>query len=289
MRTSPECLPCFLRQAKYAGDLATNDPKLQTAIQDQAKNYLSGLDMSTSPPVNAIGLYRMISRISDNPDPFARLKRQSNDAALRLRTQVNALIQRGDDPWFRAILFAIAGNIIDYGSQPDFDLDETMSRCLKNIPIINEYEALRHDLSQAQTVLYLADNCGEIVFDDLFIEQLPANTTLAVKSGPIINDATADDTTYCGLGHNYRIISNGTSCPGTPIGRCAKEFEELFRTADVVISKGQGNFETLSEERRPIFHLLTVKCPVVAAHAADIKKYPGLIPTGAALLMRLGD
>jgi len=289
MKTSPECLPCFLRQAKYAGSLATRDPRLQAAILDQVQGYLTDLDMSESPPVNSIGLYRIISQLSGNPDPFAALKRQSNDAALRLRSQVENLINQGDDPLFRAILFAIAGNIIDYGSQQDFDLEKTLDQCLKNIPIINDYDALCHDLSQAKTVLYLADNCGEIVFDDIVITQLPATTTMAVKSGPIINDATMNDAAYCGLGQQYRIISNGTACPGTPLGRCEKKFEELFREADVVISKGQGNFETLSEANRPIFHLLTVKCPVVGAHAAEAKKYPSLIPTGAALLMRLGN
>jgi len=288
MKTSPECLPCFLRQADYAGSLATSDPKLRAAILDQVKEYLEGLDMEKSPPQNAIGLYQIISRISGNPDPFAPLKRQSNDLALRLRPQVEALILQGGDPMFRAILFAIAGNIIDYGSQQDFDLDKALRQCLENHLVINDYEALCHDLRQARTVLYLADNCGEIVFDDMLIDQLPAIITMAVKGGPIINDAAMNDAMFCGLGQKYRIVTNGTTCPGTPLGQCGKEFEKLFAEADVVISKGQGNFETLSEVKRPIFHLLTVKCSVVANHAAEAKKYPGLIPSGAAILMRLG-
>ncbi|MDD5758220.1 MAG: ARMT1-like domain-containing protein [Desulfobulbaceae bacterium] len=288
MKTSSECIPCFLRQAKYAANLTSSDPHLQTAILNQVEDYLATLDMERSPPLNSIGLYNIITQVSGNPDPFANLKQQSNDLALALRPKIKMLIQQSESPFFAAILFAIAGNIIDYGSQQDFDLDNALHQCLKKHPLINDYAALRHDLSHAKTVLYLADNCGEIVFDSLFIDQLSAPVTIVVKSGPIINDATIDDATYCGLDKTYTVIANGTSCPGTPIGFCAKEFERLFTEADVIISKGQGNFETLSEVQRPIYHLLTIKCPVVGRHAAETKKYPGQIPTGAALLMRLG-
>lgn len=289
MKTSAECIPCFLRQAKYAGQLATGDPHLQKAILNQVEDYLLNLDMGKSPPVNSIGLYNIISQVSGSADPFAKLKRQSNDLALALRPKIKWLIEQSKDPFFAAILFAIAGNIIDYGSQQDFDLDETLHQCLKNHPLINDYALLCHDLRHAKTVLYLADNCGEIVFDSLLIDQLSAPVTMVVKSAPIINDATIDDAAYCGLAKTYSVIANGTSCPGTPLGFCDREFERLFTEADVVISKGQGNFETLSEAKRPIFHLLTVKCPVVGGHAAETKKYPGLIQTGAALLMRLGN
>lgn len=290
MKTSPECLPCFLRQAKYASGLATNDPKLQMAILTAVRGYLAGLDLEESPPVNSIGLYQIISQLSGHPDPFATLKRQSNDLALRLRPQVEAIIRQGEDPLFLAILFAMAGNIIDYGSQQEFDLDQALREARNTNPIINDYQRLRHDLAQAQTVLCLADNCGELVFDGLLIDQLPPTITitLAVKGGPIINDATMIDALACGLDQKCQIIANGTTCPGTPLGRCGQEFEDLFKTADVVISKGQGNFETLSLVQRPIYHLLTVKCPVVGNHAAEVRGYPGQIPTGATLLMRLG-
>ena len=288
MKTSPQCLPCFHRQAEYAAGLTTSDQRLRAAILDQVAEFLTDLDMNESPPVNAIGLYGIIARLSGNRDPFATLKQQSNNLALRLRPQVEALIHQSDDPLYRAILFAIAGNIIDYGSQQHFDLDDTLRQCLQRRPLINDYESLRHELTRARTILYLADNCGEIVFDGLLIDQLPGEVTLAVKAGAIINDATLRDAEECGLHQKCRVISNGTVCPGTPQGLCSNEFEELFARADVVISKGQGNFETLSEARRPVFHLLTVKCQVVANHAAEISSHPGLIPTGATVLMRVG-
>jgi len=288
MKTNPECIPCFRRQADYAAGLATSDPAVRATIVEQVDAYLAGVNLAEAPPVNAIALYRLISQISQNPDPFAALKQQSNDLALGLRPQVEALIHQGEDPRRRAILFAMAGNIIDYGSQQAFDLDKTLRQCLENPPIIDDYAELCQALTQARTILYLADNCGEIVFDGLLLDQLPGTITMAVKDGPIINDATMADACYCGLHRKCRLISNGVVCPGTPLSRCSKEFLELFAGADVVISKGQGNFETLSGVERPVFHLLTVKCPVVADHVAELKKYPGRIPAGATVLLRLG-
>lgn len=289
MQTTPQCLPCLRRQAEYATNLATQDLALRAAIMVRVESYLSGLNPDQSPPVNAIGLYGLISRLSATPDPFADLKQHSNALALGLRPRVEALIGQGGDPLYRAILFAMAGNIIDYGSQQNFDLDHTLDQCLHRRPVIDAYARLRHDLTQARSILYLADNCGELVFDGLLIDRLPrVEVTMAVKAGPIINDATLEDAEACGLSLRCRVITNGTVCPGTPLPRCSREFRERFATADLVISKGQGNFETLSEEERPVYHLLTVKCPVVADHIAEINERPDRIPVGSSVLMRLG-
>lgn len=143
-------------------------------------------------------------------------------------------------------------------------------------------------LPAGSKVLYLADNCGEIVYDVLVLRalvDLGLEVTVAVKEGPIINDALMADAFSCGLDRYARIISNGTACPGTPLASCSTEFLEAYRGADLIISKGQGNFETLSEtvavSKADIFFLLTVKCPVVGAHLArlagkDPAELPGL-------------
>ena len=289
MQTHPLCLPCFRRQAEYAAGLATPVPGLRAAILQQAERFLSGIDPAASPPVNAIGLYRLIAQLSANPDPFADLKRQGNEQALALRPHLNDLIDQGEDPLRRALLLAMAGNIIDYGAHQGFDLEGTLGHCLQRRPVIDDYDLLRRELARARTILYLADNCGEIVFDSLVIARLPrAAVTLAVKEGPIINDATLEDAITCGLMRSCRVISNGAICPGTPLGQCSQEFTELFARADVVISKGQGNFETLSEEERPVYHLLTVKCPVVADHAAEVSGRAGRLAVGSTVLLRLG-
>ncbi len=289
MQTHPRCLPCFHRQAAHAAQLAQPDPTARAAILEQTARLLAGIDYTASPPANAVALYQLIARLSGTPDPFLDLKRQSNDLAINLLPRLAEIIGQAEDPLRQAILLAMAGNIIDYGAQQHFDLDATLANALAKEPLIDDYPLLQADLRRAKQILYLADNCGELVFDSLVIDQLPSATvTMAVKEGPIINDATVEDARYCGLEQKCRVISNGTVCPGTPLGQCSPEFRELFAQADLVISKGQGNFETLSEERRPVYHLLTVKCPVVADHAAEVSRRPGPVAVGSALLLRLG-
>ncbi|MDH3394130.1 MAG: ARMT1-like domain-containing protein, partial [Desulfobulbaceae bacterium] len=137
------------------------------------------------------------------------------------------------------------------------------------------------------SILYLADNCGEIVFDSLLIEQLgPQKITLAVKERPIINDALITDTASCGLNNLCTVISNGTDCPGTPLAQCSEEFQDCFHNADLIISKGQGNFETLSESNAPLYFLLTVKCPVVVDHVNMLAGKSTRVSMGEMILLK---
>ena len=157
-----------------------------------------------------------------------------------------------------------------------FDVDAALERCLK-APLVVDYslqllQQLRA-LDNGAKVLYLADNSGEIVYDSLVIEALAdmdLDVTVVVKSGPIINDALLDDARACGIDKFATILENGTSCPGTPLDICSAELLQAFKDTDLIISKGQGNFETLSEAEAEIYFLLTVKCPVVGSHLAEI-------------------
>jgi uncharacterized protein with ATP-grasp and redox domains len=219
-------------------------------------------------------------------DLFIDLKNHSNRAALKMRPGLEEIICRADDPLQTAARLAIAGNIIDYGSHQDFDVQGSIDNCLTSSLTINDLEEFRRDLHRAQNILYLADNCGELVFDRLLIELIGKPVTIAVKDKPILNDALAEDAIACGLDLNCRIISNGTDCPGTPINSCNKNFIKEFEAADLIISKGQGNFETLSAVDAPIYFMLMVKCPVVADHLAEmVGKSMGSVKNGDLILM----
>ena len=281
MKTAIDCLPCFLKQALYTARLATSSQEIQQRIMLAVTQYLTQPDFDRSPPENAVPLYNLIAEISGNPDPFRHLKQQSNQAAMDLRSGVSGKIRNAENKILAALKFAIAGNIIDYGSHQDFDIESTLAHCLDRDFTVNDYELFQKDLDQAGNILYLADNCGELVFDACFIEQLNNNITLAVKERPIINDACLEDARFCGIDKICRTITNGTNCPGTPPGRCSSEFEKAFQQADLIISKGQGNFETLSDQPGPIYFLLTVKCPVVAEHVQA--------QTGRAINVQPGD
>ena len=226
-------------------------------------------------------------RCTFNPDIFADQKKISNQTALKMLPDLENKISQAAEPLRTAALLSLAGNIIDYGAHHDFDVHRAVDECLNQDLAIDDLDELRDDLQQAQKILYLGDNCGELVFDSLLIKQFDQKVTLAVKEKPIINDALPADAEECGLDSLCRVISNGTDCPGTPLQSCTNEFKKIFSEADLIISKGQGNFETLSEISGPIYFLLMVKCEVVASHVAESANRPtDSIKTGDLVLMK---
>ena len=284
MKTALECMPCLLKQALYTARLSTSSPALQKKIVGSVAHILPDLDFSISPPQNSIRVYSEIASLSQCMDPFADLKKESNELALSLSTEARKTISLSRDPLLAAIIFSIAGNIIDYGSQQDFDARKTIKNCLSQKLVINDYQLLKDDIKNGDTILYLGDNSGEIVFDSLVIELLDNKVVFAVKESPIINDALLQDAIECGLDKKCTVISNGTNCPGTPLVDCSETFLEYFNKADVIISKGQGNFETLSEVNRPVYFLLTVKCPIVGNHIMELSGKE--VETGEMILMK---
>lgn len=294
MRTTLDCLPCLLKQALYTARLSSDDAQVHQRIMRRAAELISGFDLAISPPENAVALYGLIAEISGCPDPFASLKKEGNQLALGLSGNIREEINRAADPLMTAIRFAIAGNIIDYGAHHQFEATETIVACQSRDFAINDYKELQKDLTRLAesngSLLYLADNCGELVFDGLLLELLAGRGIeifLAVKERPIINDALVEDAMACGLDQYCTILANGTGCPGTPFSDCSLEFQEIFSNAGLIISKGQGNFETLSESRAPIYFLLTVKCPVAGRHIAECANLSGPLPgNGEMALMK---
>ncbi|WP_417911567.1 damage-control phosphatase ARMT1 family protein, partial [Candidatus Electronema sp. TJ] len=255
------------------------DTAAQRLLCDEAGRFIAAVDTDLSPPENAIALYSAFGRILGSDDPFARVKRESNELTLSLREEIRRKIEAADDPLRAAVRAAIGGNIIDYAAQHTFDAAQTMQDCFVRDFVVDDYPALRAAVSNGRRVLYLCDNCGEIVFDCLLIDQLlrlGCQVTAAVRGGPIINDATLDDARLCGMDQLCPVISSGVVCPGTPLALCSEEFRTQFNAADVIISKGMGNFETLSETVAPIYFLFTVKCAEVANH---LTRRLGLAPS----------
>ena len=265
MRTGNDCLVCFMRQALGTVRRCTKDAGLQWQILTEVAGLLPGFDPKLPPPENAVHYYRLISERTGVADPFYAEKQESNAFALGLEQRTRALIAQEDDPLLAAIQFAINANVLDYGAQVLLDRDKALASCRQDL-IVNHYAALRRCIDRRSSILYLADNCGEIVFDKLLIELLLAHgckLTLAVRSAPIINDATLEDARSCGLDALCPVIENGGDIPGTPMHSRNDTFRQRFAEAECIISKGMGNFECLSEVRAPIFFLFTVKCTTV--------------------------
>jgi hypothetical protein len=214
-------------------------------------------------------IHRIIREETRCEDPYREIKRLSTEEALKVVEPARARILSSDRPFQTAARFAIAGNILDFALISLWDKERfltTLDR-VESQPIASSaLELLEEKVDSSQTILLLGDNAGETVFDRLFIEQFPQEKEIyyAVKGSPIINDAVLRDARHAGLDSVATLVSNGTDAPGTLLDQCSREFLQLFENADLVIAKGQANFESLNDCFRPIIFMTQIKCPVIA-------------------------
>ncbi|OCC14582.1 hypothetical protein DBT_2124 [Dissulfuribacter thermophilus] len=224
------------------------------------------MDVSWPPPKNAVAIYDMISDFLGTEDPFSSIKDRSTKEVLKLYPLLEERIKTHADPLEAAIRLAVCGNVIDYGTSSDFNLLDELDRIF-NVDFYKwEYDEFKDRLNRADWVLYIGDNSGESVFDRLLIEELARPVKFVVRGGPIINDVTYKDAIDAGIHKVATIVSSGCRVPGIDFEWCSEEFLKLYHEAPMIISKGQGNFETLSDEKREIFFLFKIKCDVVARH-----------------------
>jgi len=271
MRTSLECLPCFIRQALDATKIVTKDEKLLSKILKKVLQATAQFDLSLTPPEMGQMIHRIIRQETGNQDPYILLKERSTKRALELSKKLQKIINKSIDPFCTAVRFSIAGNIMDFGVKSHWDeeyINDSFTKALYQPIDEQTVEELYQKISTAKQILVLGDNAGETVFDRLLIEQFPkgAQVTYVTKESPISNDATIQDAVAAKLHGVAMLITNGIDAPGTILNQCSKQFLKLFNSADVVISKGQGNFETLNTCERQIYFLFQVKCSVIATH-----------------------
>lgn len=264
MKTYLDCYPCFLRQALSAARRAHASAEQQHGILLETMEQLRALPLEATPPVMAERIHRLVRERTHTSDPYRDSKRDATEQALALLPELRERVRTAPDPLEIAVRIAIAGNIIDDGAAESYELRATLERVLTQPFAIDGLAQLRQALTATDAILYLADNAGETVFDRVLIETLALPVTYAVKSGPVINDATREDALAAGLDAVATLIDTGSEAPGTLLDRCSPAFRERFARAPLIIAKGQANYETLSEIRAPVFFLLQAKCPVIA-------------------------
>ena len=271
MRSYLDCTPCFVRQALDAVRKATGDVAVHERVMRRVLAELARFSFEQPPPVMGCCIHRIIREQTGNADPYREAKAASNRLALKLAGELESKVGGAANGFQRALRLALAANVIDLGAKAAGDVDEAAVKAELVRALTAPLDAaavgrLRSALDAAESVLYLTDNTGEIVFDRLLIERLaPRRVTVGVRGAPVINDATMEDAEAVGLTDLAEVITNGSATPGTVLSECPPEFRRCFERADVVISKGQGNYETLSTERRPgLFFLLRAKCLVLA-------------------------
>lgn len=270
MRTYFDCIPCFVRQMLDSVRMTTDNEQIQEKVLREALFLGSKMDLSQSPPAMAQKIHRFIREITGVQDPYLEVKNRFNKLALQMYPELKQQVETSADPLETAVRLAIAGNIIDFGVNSVVEqsqVEKTIAESLTEPLDMEAMEEFRDATSQAEDILYLGDNTGEIVFDRLLIEQLPyEKITFAVKGGPILNDATIEDAQIVGLTDIVNVIDNGSDAPGTILESCSEAFRRRFDKSDLIIAKGQGNYETLSNIDKNIFFMLQPKCVVLARH-----------------------
>ncbi len=269
MRTSLECIPCFVRQTLEAVRFATRETRVHERLLREVLRAAAEMNLEQSPPAMAQQIHRKLRTLTGVDDPYRGVKDRFNRMAMAMLPEMAAEVARSDDPLATAVRLAIAGNVIDLGV--DGNLTEAEAeRAIGNMmhePFAGNLDELAAAVRTAGSILYLADNAGEIVFDRLLIQQMPTDrVTVAVRGRPILNDVTRLDAEAVGLTDLVEVIDNGSDAPGTLLQDCSDAFRRRFDAADLVIAKGQGNYESLSEVPRDIFFLLKAKCSVIAEH-----------------------
>jgi uncharacterized protein with ATP-grasp and redox domains len=271
MEVNLDCIPCFQKQALQAVRFISDDKKLQQKVLRKVVEELLKSDWKSTPPELAHKVHSIVKKVTNVDDPYKDAKKESNDLVLRMYPELKEAVKNSSDPLRTAVRLSIAGNIIDFGVAQEFNLEQTIREVLKKTFAVDDYELLKERLKNAKTLLFFVDNAGEIVLDKLLVETFLETAKFkkidfVVKGGPIINDATLEDAVYVGLdllpNSEFLAISNGEAETGPR--RSSQTVKNWINEHDLIISKGQGNYEGMSEHNG-LFFMLMAKCPIIAS------------------------
>jgi uncharacterized protein with ATP-grasp and redox domains len=269
VKTYLDCVPCFVRQGLDAARNITDDGRIHEQIVREILHLASDLDLNRPPPWVGQIIHRRLRELTRVDDPYRAAKARFNRLVTSMLPELRATVKSDPHPLMAAAKMAIAASVIDLGVNSTLDENQVREALREScrVETRGDLAEFQKQVDGVREILYLADNAGEIAIDRLLIEQLgPVRVTLVVRGKPVINDATLEDARAVGLHDLLTVIDNGSDAPGTILDDCSPAFRERFHRADLVIAKGQGNFETLSEVDSNVFFLLKVKCPVIATH-----------------------
>jgi uncharacterized protein with ATP-grasp and redox domains len=265
MKITFNCVPCIVNNYLRLVKNGLIPGAQQEMILRQLLEFLSKVDYDQSPPVLGKKLQHLLCEFTRNPDPYKKLKQKYNEMISTLYPDLKRAVEASADPFDMAMRLAIIGNVIDFGSQYQLDVFETIESALDAKLALDDSHHLKKALYAAKTVLYIGDNAGEIVLDRLFLETINhPNVYFVVRGGTAINDATLEDAMSVGMDKYAKVITTGDDAPGIVWETASAAFKRVFAQANVVISKGQGNFEGLSNIEHNIYFLLVVKCDLIA-------------------------
>jgi len=269
MRTQSACYPCFFKQALSSLERMHAPEAKRLEVYQAVARLVGDLKPEHNPAHNSSQVLHLVNLHLGTDDPFREAKREYNLLALEMLPALQERVTQAADPLEAAIRIAVVGNVIDLGIGQEVDLEGTLERAFGDGFARFEIEAFRSALERAPRILYLLDNAGEIVFDRLLIAELRRRNKAViagVKAGAILNDATREDAEQAGLDKICQVLDTGCNFVGVERERSSPIFLQVLDRADLVIAKGQGNYETLEGTRPDLFFILKAKCEAVAGH-----------------------
>ncbi len=260
-----DCLPCVLRQVLEASRMATDKPEVHAKIMEESINILSNFKRYRSSPDIVKDMHEVVKCLTGVSDPYKLIKDRDIESAKKIQPFLNDYLAQKQNVLYWALKIAATGNIIDSAIYSNIDIESSFQEELSKEFSVSDLDLLEEELKSAKSILIIGDNAGETIFDRVLIERLTGyKITYAVRSKPIINDATLQDAYDSGINGYADIITTGCAAPGAILEQCSVEFLSVFDRADIVISKGQGNFEALSDCPRTVFFLLKAKCTMIS-------------------------
>jgi hypothetical protein len=270
MNIQQECVGCIINQSVRVAAAIKADAKLEKKLVSTVEQMSKSFSFSQTPPQIAADVYAKMAQIANKKDLYDEMKKLSTQKALSFVPFLEQKLAQSDDRLLTATKIAVAGNVIDLAAQVNFDLQEELEKIFAIDFAHNDFSSMKSALSQAASVLIIGDNVGEHIFDYIFAETLQklypnAVIYYMVRGMPIINDVTMQEAKEAGFEKICTLVDSGVNTPGFDYARASKEAQKLYDSVDMVISKGMGNFESLSPTHRDdVYFLLKVKCNVVA-------------------------
>ena len=277
MKIQTECVPCLLKRIIFEVEQSTKNQKIQTKIIRETCRILSEIyDPNECSATIATVAHREVYNLLEDKDPYKKLKQQSNHIAKSLLPRIEKLIQNSSDPMETSILCSIIGNTLDFGieggsSNPDL-LRETFETLFKEGLGYSDIDIFKKLLNTSKHALFFTDNCGEIFFDKILIQEIKKfnpnlSITVVVKEEPILSDATLEDAYAAHIDEVAdEILTTGCFAVGIDFNCISSKLKDYLKTSNLIICKGMANYEVFSETNyKPIVYLLRTKCNPIAS------------------------
>lgn len=270
MKIEEACVGCIINQSTKVADAINASPSLKNELVSTVEFMSKDFSYSNNPPEIAADVYEKMAVIAGKNDLYDEVKEHSTKKALTFIPLLKEKLFESQDKLLTATKIAVAGNVIDLAAEVEFDLHEEFEKIFHTEFAYNDFERFASKLQDAKSVLVIGDNVGEHIFDYMFLETLKelfpyVKYSYMVRGNPIINDVTLKEAKEAGFHKLCNLVDSGVNTPGFVYERANEHAKELFENADLVISKGMGNYECLTPPRREnICFLLKVKCQVVA-------------------------